>query len=513
MRYRFVLALTSGLVLGLGVILPLQRASAAPPLRLPWPAGQQHRISGGNTYNCDTHNLSTASNSTAYNADYYAIDFQFGPVDGSPLYVSAVSAGTVVLRENDNDGYGNKVVLGHGGGYFSVYAHFQDGNTWGPGIVPGARVAEGQLLGYAGGTGQDPPYPVHLHMHMMLNLNAYRPEPMSGVRGFDGYGACVGPVSQYWISRHPYDVQKLTNSSSAFGGSNKDDAIVFFQDTGTWFVAPSSGTSFSTPGAWIGGHGIGSNRQLAADVNVSGGLTDSVVYFAGAGSWYVSLSTGSTFLSPSLWIQGHGIGSTNQFLQDVNQDGRADAVVFFPDNGLWYVALSTGSGFGTPSLWTSGHGVGSNDQLLADVTGDLRADAIVYFESTGQWFVAPSTGSSFGPYTSWIAGHGVGSDRHLVADVNADLKQDSVVYFGDTGSWFVALSTGSSFGAWSLWRSGHGIGSDNQMLSDASGDNRADAAVYFGQAGQGNWYVGLAPPSGSGFGAPSLWRAGYGIGS
>lgn len=164
---------------------------AAPLLQLPWPTGQQHRISGGNTYGCDTHNLHTASSDSAYNADYWAIDFQFGPVDGSPLDVAAVAAGTVAQRDNYNDGYGNKVVLDHGGGFYSVYAHFRDGSTWGPGIVPGAHVSQGQVLGYAGGTGRDPPYPVHLHMHIQQGLSAYKPEPMSGVTNFGWYGYSV----------------------------------------------------------------------------------------------------------------------------------------------------------------------------------------------------------------------------------------------------------------------------------------------------------------------------------
>jgi len=95
-------------------------AQAAPGLlQLPWPTGVQHRISGGNTYDCGTHTGS----------DYYAIDFEFARDDP----VSAVAAGPVIAKGNANDGYGIKVVLDHGGGYTSLYAHLNSlpqASTW-----------------------------------------------------------------------------------------------------------------------------------------------------------------------------------------------------------------------------------------------------------------------------------------------------------------------------------------------------------------------------------------------
>lgn len=152
------------------------KADAATPLQLPWPTGGQHRISGGYTYGCGTHSTATASGPTAYNADYFAIDFQFALNDN----VTAIAAGNVIYRDDAGDGYGNKVVVDHGGGYYSVYAHLN-----GFAVNQSERVAQGRMIGYAGGSGG---YPVHLHMHEMLNLAAYRPEPMSGLGGFGWYG-------------------------------------------------------------------------------------------------------------------------------------------------------------------------------------------------------------------------------------------------------------------------------------------------------------------------------------
>jgi murein DD-endopeptidase MepM/ murein hydrolase activator NlpD len=192
----------SSITITLGIITGAGTAAAQPALQLPWPTGDQHRIYGGNTYNCDTH--TEATNTDHYNADKYGIDFQFGLVDGSPLDIAAVAGGTVIYRDNNRDGYGNKVIINHGGNYYSIYAHLREGNTWGPGIVEQGPVRQGQIVGYAGDTGGN--YPVHLHMHMMSGQNAHVPEPMSGISNFGqwGHGENTGLGCQFYTDASPY---------------------------------------------------------------------------------------------------------------------------------------------------------------------------------------------------------------------------------------------------------------------------------------------------------------------
>jgi len=163
---------------------------------LPWPAGVAHRINTiGNSYNCSDHDLVTASDSTAYNADYYAIDFEF-TLDQP---IAAVAAGTVLIAENKGDGYGVKVVIDHGGGLSSTYAHL---DYPAPGIQPGSGVSQGQTIGYADNTGFS--FGDHLHFHLMLGLAAFKLEKMSNVpitgQTFGQYGGCTGQASAYWTS-------------------------------------------------------------------------------------------------------------------------------------------------------------------------------------------------------------------------------------------------------------------------------------------------------------------------
>ncbi len=244
---------------------------------------------------------------------------------------------------------------------------------------------------------------------------------------------------------------------------------------------------------WQRGHGHGSTQQLLGDVN-GDGRADAVAYFGADGAWWVAGSNGQTFGPPSRWIAGHGIGSSRQFLADVDRDGKADAVVFFAHDGAWYVARSTGSGFQPYYRWNPGfgHGVGSDRQFVADVNGDGWNDAVVFFRD-GAWYVALGSAGGLAPWlrANPAFGHGVGSTDQMMDDVDGDGRADAIVWFASTGDWFV--SRGRPDGrveAWTRWIQGHGVGSSRRMLGDTDGDGKADAVVYFdGTPTKGStWY-------------------------
>lgn len=82
---------------------------------------------------------------------------------------------------------------------------------------------------------------------------------------------------------------------------------------------------------------------------------------------------------------------------DVSGDGKADALYFdtLRSGGVW-VSLSTGSGFTIPQMWLQ-HGESTPNQIqYADVNGDGKADAL-YFDTlrSGDVWVSFSSGSSF----------------------------------------------------------------------------------------------------------------------
>ncbi len=75
--------------------------------------------------------------------------------------VSAADGGTVIVAGwPDNSGYGNRVVIDHGNGYQSLYAHLA--NIY---VSAGETVSRGQLIGQMGSTGRSTGTHTHLEIH------------------------------------------------------------------------------------------------------------------------------------------------------------------------------------------------------------------------------------------------------------------------------------------------------------------------------------------------------------
>jgi murein DD-endopeptidase MepM/ murein hydrolase activator NlpD len=92
-------------------------------------------------------------------------------VDGDLGYnIYAVDDGVVVYSGWNNWGYGNVVVIDHGGGWQSLYAHLMDG--WF--VTCGTSVARGAIIGYMGSTGNSTG--PHLHFELRnLTLGKVNP--------------------------------------------------------------------------------------------------------------------------------------------------------------------------------------------------------------------------------------------------------------------------------------------------------------------------------------------------
>ncbi len=67
-------------------------------------------------------------------------------------------------------GYGNYVMIDHGGGKVSIYGHLCEVVA-----TPGQQVSAGQLIGYVGSTG----YSTGPHLHFEMQLNGVRYDPLS----------------------------------------------------------------------------------------------------------------------------------------------------------------------------------------------------------------------------------------------------------------------------------------------------------------------------------------------
>src|SRR3546814_11550589 len=84
----------------------------------------------------------------------------FAAPSGTPIYAAGNG---VVDYAGRNGGYGKYVRLRHGSTYQTAYAHMK---SIAKGIAKGARVKQGQIIGYVGTTGRSTGPPLHYEVHV-----------------------------------------------------------------------------------------------------------------------------------------------------------------------------------------------------------------------------------------------------------------------------------------------------------------------------------------------------------
>lgn len=98
------------------------------------------------------------------------LDISGGNASGK--LVLAADSGTVELVKFSNRSYGNQVVINHGNGVKTRYAHMLDGSI---SVSVGQRVSRGQAIGRVGNTGNSSG--AHLHFEVIVNGNCVNPLP------------------------------------------------------------------------------------------------------------------------------------------------------------------------------------------------------------------------------------------------------------------------------------------------------------------------------------------------
>jgi murein DD-endopeptidase MepM/ murein hydrolase activator NlpD len=116
--------------------------------------------SGGFIWPANNHYLSGNN----YWSGHLGIDISAGL--GAPIY--AADSGVTVFAGPNNWGYGNMVVIDHGNGWQTLYAHLSQWN-----VSCGQSVTQGNIVGLAGSTGNS----TGPHLHFELNYNGSRPNP------------------------------------------------------------------------------------------------------------------------------------------------------------------------------------------------------------------------------------------------------------------------------------------------------------------------------------------------
>ena len=80
--------------------------------------------------------------------------------------VSAIMSGKVLIASNGNTGYGNYIVINHGSGFVSLYAHLSKIM-----IAEGSNVSKGDVIGKSGNTGNS----TGPHLHLEIRNDEKKP--------------------------------------------------------------------------------------------------------------------------------------------------------------------------------------------------------------------------------------------------------------------------------------------------------------------------------------------------
>lgn len=121
---------------------------------------------------------------------HYGMDFT-APA-GTEIY--ATGDGVVVSRLSSQRGYGKHIIIDHGYGYVSIYAHLNDFN-----VQVRQKVQRGDVIGYVGNTGTS----VANHLHYEIKLN----------------GVNVDPVNYYFEDLTPEEYERMIEIASKTGQS------------------------------------------------------------------------------------------------------------------------------------------------------------------------------------------------------------------------------------------------------------------------------------------------------
>lgn len=330
----------------------------------------------------------TGSTRSHHSPSAHSIDFNAPDDLGKPVVASA--AGRVITANNSGtSGYGRHVVLDHGNGETSIYAHLQHVH-----VVVGVWVDQGALLGQLGTTGNSSG--PHLHYEQKVGRTVVAP----------------------WMNRirYTYGTSRSTNCADVplagqfFEGEGTQVAV--FRRTG------SAQVHVRTP--------QGSSRVLAV-----GGPADEPLVGDWTGEGLQSVGTFSP-LTRTFTLAGEAGFHSLRFGQrgdrpvagDWDGDGRWEVGVRRPATSTFRLRSATGS------VTTLRLGAPGDLPVTGDWDGDGVTDVGVFDLSTAT-FTLRTRGAE--PTTTTVR-HGSPGDLPVVADWDGD-------GISDLGTWSPATAT------------------------------------------------------------------------
>jgi len=310
-------------------VVPGAHAAATPDWEAPFACGSQ--------WSADTRD--------GHSPTWYSVDFNGADDEGAPVLATAGGQVTAV-RDTGSSSYGRYVIVDHGGGWTSLYAHLQV--AW---VTPGQWLDQGDFIGLLGNSGGSS----GAHLHFEENYNGANQHAV-----FHGtkltYGSTV-------VAQGCGDVPAVgdwNGDGVTDLGNLRREAAPSFQrrlPDGTVSVVPfGSPTDLAVTGDWDG-NGVD-------DVGVWSRLDKQFVLRSAKGGT-VRIRMGN---AKDLPVTG-----------DWDGDGRTDVGMFRPARGTFRMRAADGS------ITRLVFGAASSTPVTGDWDGDGRTDLGTYDQGSGSW--------------------------------------------------------------------------------------------------------------------------------
>lgn len=348
----------------------------------------------------------TGTTRSSHSPSYWTIDWNAPSDLGKPALASA--PGVVTKAVSLTKSYGRYVVVDHGGGYTTLYAHLNA-----IAATVGQFVDQGDLLGYVGTSGGS----TGPHLHFEERLNGAYFHPYVSRRRF-AFGTtrtsanCTDrPVAGDWDGNGTSEVGIFRTSSAGtrflmdtaagttsvpwgyagdtavvgdFDGDNLSQVGVRRRGAPNWYLRSKTGAT-----AQVANVGATADYPLTGDWDGNG--RDNLGYYRFATRTFYLRADNHKLTTVALGVTGE-----RPVTGDWNKDGRTDLGTFDPRTGKWTLRVPSGSGF---TLQRVAWGKVGDLPVTGDWNGDRITDIGVWNPSVATFYMR-QPGAKAGTYRS-----------------------------------------------------------------------------------------------------------------
>ena len=342
----------------------------------------------------------TGSTRSSHSPSSYTVDFNAPDDVNKPVLASA--PGVVVRVRSLTNSYGKHVIIDHGGGFTTLYAHMARIN-----VVEGQVLDQGDLVGAVGTSGNSTG--PHLHFEQRRDGAYFRPYFHRKPWSFGSTGASQScndrPVSGDW------------------DGDGDDEFGVFrFTASGArYYLRTDSGNKMIAWGSTADAPAVGDyDGDDVAQVGVRTSGTD---------TWRLRSKSGATAT-----VNDVGVSTDRPTTGDWDGNGRANLGFYRFSNHTFYQRSDAGK------LSSVRWGTTGDQPVIGDWDGNRTSDVGV-FTPAGKWLLRQANGSAYKRF-----GWGVAGDLPVVGDWNGDGASDVGVWRPSSGQFLLRVPKASGTG-------------------------------------------------------------------